>query len=171
MKLLALAAASLTTAAGVLFAVPLLFAGQPAAQVAACGATGSIDGHMVPPGVETAARTASRVSGVDELVLLAVTYRETHWGQAQAGVTDEQARGWLGDLVADVDRAALAAGGAAALLVGRPAGVALGDWADPIPVGAEHAMGFAQFLPSTWRAVAAAHPRPGGGAWDPYSPP
>jgi hypothetical protein len=48
--------------------------------------------------------------------------------------------------------------------------VALGDWADPIPVGTEHALGFAQFLPSTWRRVAAAHVRPGGGPWDPYSP-
>src|SRR5262249_54846436 len=57
-----------------------------------------------------------------------------------------------------------------AVLVGRPGGVALGDWADPIPVGTEHALGFAQFLPSTWRAVAASHRRPAGGAWDPYSP-
>src|SRR5262249_58400515 len=76
----------------------------------------------------------------------------------------------VGDLGADVNRAALAPGGATAVLVGRPAGVRLGDWADPIPVDGEHALGFAQFLPSTWRAVAAAHARPGGGAWDPYSP-
>src|SRR5258708_6246012 len=55
-------------------------------------------------------------------------------------------------------------------MVGRPAGIRLGDWADPVPVGSEHALGFAQFLPSTWRRVAAAHLRTGG-VWDPYSPP
>jgi murein DD-endopeptidase MepM/ murein hydrolase activator NlpD len=172
MKLLALAGASLTVMAGALMTVPLLFGGQPATVAAtACGGTGSIDGHAIPPGVETAARVAAARTGVDELVLLAVTYRETHWGQAAAGVPDDQALGWLGDLAADVDRAALAPGGASAMLVGRKGGVALGDWADPVPVGGQHALGFAQFLPSTWRAVAAAHPRPGGGAWDPYSPP
>jgi murein DD-endopeptidase MepM/ murein hydrolase activator NlpD len=41
---------------------------------------------------------------------------------------------------------------------------------DPTPVGSEHAAGFAQFLPSTWVRIAASHPHPGGGAWDPYSP-
>src|SRR5262249_19003293 len=85
-------------------------------------------------------------------------------------VPDDQALTWLGELGADVNRAALAPGGATAVLVGRPAGVRLGDWADPIPVDGEHALGFAQFLPSTWRARAAAHARPRRGAWDPYSP-
>src|SRR5437660_5514213 len=171
MKLLAVAGGSVAAMAGTLVAVPLLFSGQPSAQRSACGGTGTIDGHAVRSGVETAARLAATRTGVDELVLLAVTYRETHWGEAAAGVPDEQALAWLGDLAADVDRVALAPGGASAVLVGRPAGVALGDWADPIPVAGEHALGFAQFLPSTWRAVAAVHPRPGGGAWDPYAPP
>jgi hypothetical protein len=38
---------------------------------------------------------------------------------------------------------------------------------NPQPVGAEHAMGFMQFLPSTWRAEAAAAP---GGPSDPFRP-
>jgi hypothetical protein len=120
--------------------------------------------------VETAARQAAQRTGVDELVLLAVTYGETRWGQAQAGVPDDQAQAWLGDLAFAVDEAALAPGGPVAVQVGRPAGVTLGDWVDPVPVGAEHAVGFAQFLPSTWRRTAAAHARPGGGVWDPYRP-
>jgi hypothetical protein len=153
-----------------LLAVPLLFATGSRLTATACGGTGSIDGHVVPPGVESAARAAALRTGMDELVLLAVTYRETHWGQATAGVPDDQALAWLGDLASAVDRAALGAGGATATLVGRPQGVALGDWADPIPVGADHALGFAQFLPTTWRAVAAAHAQPAGGIWDPYSP-
>jgi murein DD-endopeptidase MepM/ murein hydrolase activator NlpD len=41
---------------------------------------------------------------------------------------------------------------------------------DPTPVGSEHAVGFAQFLPSTWVRIAAAHQHPGGSMWDPYSP-
>jgi murein DD-endopeptidase MepM/ murein hydrolase activator NlpD len=170
-RLFGIAGASLAALAGALVAVPLLFGSQPSASGTVCGGTGSIDGHVVPAGVETSARVAALRTGVDELVLLAVTYRETHWGLAAAGVPEEQALAWLGDLVSNVDRAALSQGGASAALVGRAAGVALGDWADPIPVGDEHALGFAQFLPSTWRAAAAAHPRPGGGAWDPYSPP
>jgi murein DD-endopeptidase MepM/ murein hydrolase activator NlpD len=170
MKPIAIVGGSLAAMAGMFAAVPLLFAGQAAAKGATCGGIGSIDGHAVPPGVESAARTASVRTGVDELVLLAVTYRETHWGQAAAGVPSDEALTWLGDLATDIDRAALAPGGATAVLVGRPAGVALGDWADPIPIAGEHALGFAQFLPTTWRAVAAAHPRPGGGAWDLYAP-
>jgi murein DD-endopeptidase MepM/ murein hydrolase activator NlpD len=153
-----------------LLMVPLLIFQGNQAGAAGCGGTGSILGSTVPAGVEAAARQAAQQTGVDELVLLAVMYGETHWGQARAGVPDDQARAWLGDLADTVDIAALAPGGAVAVTVGRSDGVHLGDWADPIPVGAEHALGFAQFLPSTWRRVAAAHPRSGGGAWDPYAP-
>jgi murein DD-endopeptidase MepM/ murein hydrolase activator NlpD len=169
-KLSAFVGGSLAAMASTVVALPLLFAGQPAQTGTTCGGSGSIDGQVVPPGVETAARTAAARTSMDELVLLAVTYRETRWGQAAAGVPDEQALAWLDDLAVDVDRAALGPGEDSAVLVGRPAGVALGDWVDPIPVDTEHALGFAQLLPSTWRAVSAAHPRPGGGAWDPYSP-
>lgn len=169
MKALVAATSGLACLVAVL-AVPLLFAGSPGASVSACGGTGSIDGQPVPPGVEAAARAAAQRTGMDELVLLAVTYRETRWGQARAGVSDEQALAWLGDLAAAIDGLALGPGGAVAAVVGRPAGVALGDWVDPIAVDAEHAVGFAQFLPSTWRRLAAANPRPGGTAWDPYSP-
>jgi murein DD-endopeptidase MepM/ murein hydrolase activator NlpD len=171
LKALAIATTAFVVAATALITVPLLFGAVSPSVPVACGGSGSIDGHAVPAGVEAAARTAALRVGVDELVLLAVTYRETHWGQARAAVPDDQALAWLGGLATDVDRAALGAGGASAVLVGRPAGVALGDWIDPIPVGTEHAIGFAQFLPSTWSAVAGSHPRPAGGAWDPYSPP
>lgn len=153
----------------VLVVVPLMFLGGDAPS-AGCPGGGSVEGHAVPPGVELAARQAARQTGIDELALLALTYRETRWGQADRGLPDDQVVAWLGDLAAAVDRAALAAGQPVAVLVGRPQGVRLGDWANPVPVGAEHAVGFAQFLPSTWRRVAAQHPRPGS-AWDPYSPP
>ncbi len=170
MRALAIVGVALAGATMALVAVPLLFfaGSQPAA--AGCGGSGSIDGHAVPVGVERLARQAAHTSGVDELVLLAVAYQETRWGQAAAGVPDDQAAAWLGDLSRDVDLSELAPGGVVAILVGRPQGVRLGDWADPIPVGSEHAVGFAQFLPSTWRQVAAESTHPGGGAWDPYSP-
>jgi hypothetical protein len=153
-----------------LAAVPLLFTGTSTSAQGTCVGVGSIDGLMVPQGVEAAARQAGQRAGMDELVLLTVTYRETRWGQAAAGVPDDQASAWLGDLAADVDLSALRPGGAVGTLVGRPRGIRLGDWANAQPVGSEHALGFAQFLPSTWRHVGAAHARPGGGSWDPYSP-
>ena len=155
-----------------LFTVPLLlFQGNQDVSAGTCGGTGSIQGSTPPAGVEAAARQAAHLTGVDELVLLAVTFGETHWGQARAGVPDDQAAAWLGGLAENVDVAALGPGGVVATLVDRPDGVHLGDWADPVPVNGEHALGFAQFLPSTWIGVAATHARPGGGAWDPYSPP
>ncbi len=170
MRPLALAAGALAVVSVVLVAVPLLFFASPPPSAAACGGTGSIGGHAVPAGVEVAARQAAQQTGVPELALLALTYRETAWGQAAQGVPDDQAAAWLGDLAGAVDQAAIAAGGPVATLVDRPQGIRLGDWVNPQPVGAEHAAGFAQFLPSTWRAVGAAHARPGRAAWDPYSP-
>ncbi len=161
--------AALAAATMALIAVPLLFfVGPPAA--AACGGSGAIDGHTVPQAVELLARQAAQTTGVDELVLLAVAYQETQWGQIAAGEPDDQAAAWLGDLTRNVDLTALAPGGVVATLIGRPQGIRLGDWANPVPVGSEHAIGFAQFLPSTWRRVAAVHARPGSGFWDPYSP-
>jgi hypothetical protein len=167
--IVAVLAAAVATAAVVLVVMPLLL--FPRNQGAnACGGGGSIGGSVVPTGVEAAARQAAQQAGVDEVVLLAVMYGETHWGQARAGVPDDRAEAWLGTLASAVDLAALAPGGSVADLVARPDGVRLGDWTNPAPVGAEHAVGFAQFIPSTWRRVAAAHPRRGGGVWDPYAP-
>ena len=170
MKPLAVVAGVIGAIAVTLVVVPLMFfAGPPA--TGACPGSGSIEGRTVPPGVELAARQAARQTGVDEFALLAVTFRETGWGQADRGLPDDQVIAWLGDVASAVDRNALGAGGPVAVLVGRREGVRLGDWANPEPVGAEHAIGFAQFLPSTWRRIAAQHPRAGGGVWDPYSPP
>ncbi len=169
MRALAIVGAALVAATMALIAVPLLFfVGPPAA--ATCSGSGAIDGHTVPQAVELLARQAAQTTGVDELVLLAVAYQETQWGQMAAGVPDDQAEVWLGDLTRDVDLTALAPGGVVATLIGRPQGIRVGDWANPVPVGSEHGIGFAQFLPSTWRRVAASHARLGGGFWDPYSP-
>jgi hypothetical protein len=71
------------------------------------------------------------------------------------------------DVRATIDAAALQPGGGTAQLLGLPDGRRIGDWIDPQPVGAEHAMGFLQFLPSTWRTEAAAAP---GAPRDPYRP-
>jgi len=68
------------------------------------------------------------------------------------------------DIRAQVDAAALAAGGATATMLGLKDGRRIGDWVNPQPVNGEHAMGFMQFLPSTWRVEAAAAP---GGPRDP----
>jgi hypothetical protein len=139
-------------------------------QAAAASAVGSVHGEHPPVGVAADALQASVRTGVDVNVLLAAAYVESHWGQAARQVPDATARQWLGDLVGDVDLAALAPGGAVAAEVNRPAGVALGDWVDPQAVGAEHAVGFMQLLPSTWHAYAGGRARPEGGPWDPYRP-
>jgi hypothetical protein len=63
--------------------------------------------------------------------------------------------------------AALQPVGTTATLLNLPGGRRIGDWVNPQPVGAEHAMGFMQFPPSTWRTEAAAAP---GVPRDPYRP-
>ena len=73
MNAFALAGGGLAMLAASLLAVPLLFTSGPSATASDCGGTGSIDGRTLPPGVEVAARTAAQRTGVDELVLLAVT--------------------------------------------------------------------------------------------------
>src|SRR5437763_12101316 len=105
--MLKLAAAGVSALAASLLTVPLLFTSAPGAGASSCVGTGSIDGHAVPTGVEAAARVATQRTRVDELVLMAVTYRETAWGQAKAGVSDDQALAWLGDLARDVNLTAL----------------------------------------------------------------
>src|SRR6266540_6034980 len=98
MKVFAVAAAALTVSAAALMAVPVLFTDASGAAMSGCAGSGSIDGDTVPAGVEMVARAAAQRTGVDELVLLAVTYQETRWGQAAAGVLDDRALAWLGDL-------------------------------------------------------------------------
>ncbi len=69
------------------------------------------------------------------------------------------------DIRATIDAAALQPGGATASVLGLPDGARIGGWINPKPVGVEHAMGFRQLLPSTWRTDAAAAP---GRPRDPY---
>jgi membrane-bound lytic murein transglycosylase B len=67
-----------------------------------------------------------------------------------------------------VDVAALLPGGQTARMLGLDDGRRIGDWVDPIAVdGGQHAMGFMQFLPSTWRREAPLAP---GRPTDPYRP-
>jgi hypothetical protein len=69
----------------------------------------------------------------------------------------------------NIDAAALQPGGATATMLGLKDGRRIGDWVNPQPVGPaqEHAMGFMQFLPSTWRVELVAAP---GRPQDPYRP-
>ncbi len=170
MKKAGAAVLALALLVAIVLAIPL----AAAATSRACGAgggSGSVKGHQVPAALAADAAQAAQRGGVDTTVVLALAWGETGWGSAHAGVGEAEVRGWLGDLAGDVDLAALQAGGGTALQVGRPAGVPLGDWTNRQPVGdGEHAIGFMQFIPSTWRGEAKRHPKPGGGHWDPYAP-
>ncbi len=117
-----------------------------------------------PKGLVAIAVQAGRLTQQDPNVLLAIARVETNWGQAQNGQLDDLVPG---DLQAHVDLAALQPGGATTTLLGLAGGRRIGDWVNPQAVGAEHAMGFMQFLPSTWRVEAAAAP---GRPQDPYRP-
>lgn len=114
------------------------------------------------PGLAPLAFQADAVADLDANVLLVVGKVET-WA-APPGQPDDLVPA---DVRANVDAAALQRGGATAHLLGVPDGRCSGDWVSPRPVGAVHAMGFVQFLPSTWRSEAAAAP---GGSRDPYRP-
>src|SRR5439155_2230263 len=117
-----------------------------------------------PPGLVPLAFQAGAATGIDPNVLLAIAKVETDWGRARNAQPDDLVPA---DIRASIDATALQPGGATAQLLGLPDGRRIGDWLNPQPVSAEHAIGFMQFLPSTWRAEAAAAP---GAPRDPYRP-
>ena len=110
-----------------------------------------------PRGLVMVAVQAGRLTQQDPNVLLAIAKVETDWGQAQNGEPDDLVSA---DIQAHVNVAALQPGGVTAALLGLAGGRRVEDWVNPQPVGPaqEHAMGFTQFLPSTWRAESAAAP-------------
>src|SRR3989440_7142754 len=117
-----------------------------------------------PAGLVQLAFQAGATTGIDGNVLLAIAKVETDWGRARQAQPDELVPA---DVRSTIDASALQPGGATAQLLGLPDGRRIGDWVNPEPVGVEHAMGFMQFLPSTWRTEAAAAP---GAPRDPYRP-
>ncbi len=159
MRKLALAAAVILIGA-VTFLVPTVLSSP------ASGAGFALSSALAgaPKGLVAIAVQAGRLTQQDPNALLAIARVETEWGQAQNGQPDDLVPA---DIQAHVDLAALQPGGATAALVALAGGRRLGDWVNPQPVGAQHAMGFMQFLPSTWRFEAAAAP---GRPQDPYRP-
>jgi membrane-bound lytic murein transglycosylase B len=118
-----------------------------------------------PAPLVAVARQAARMTGADPGVLLAISEVECDYGRCRAGQPDTLVPA---DVRSGIDRAALQPGGATASLLGIADGRRIGDWVDPVPVaGGQHAMGFMQFLPSTWRREAPLAP---GRPRDPYRP-
>jgi soluble lytic murein transglycosylase-like protein len=118
-----------------------------------------------PSELVAVAQQAGRLTGVDPNVLLAVSQVECTFGRCRMGLPDTLVPA---DVRSHVDQGALQPGGATARLLGLPDGRRVGDWVNPLPVArGQHAMGFMQFLPSTWRAEAAVAP---GRPSDPYKP-
>jgi hypothetical protein len=155
-------AALLAAAAGILALVIL----APALLATGNGSAGALSPALAdaPPALVPLAFQAGATTGIDGNVLLAIANIETDWGRARQAQPDDLVPA---DIRASIDAAALQPGGATAQLLGLPDGRRIGDWVNPTPVGAEHAMGFMQFLPSTWRMEAAAAP---GAPRDPYRP-
>jgi membrane-bound lytic murein transglycosylase B len=119
----------------------------------------------VPAGLVAVAREAGALTGVDPNVLLAISRVECDCGRCRSGQPDGLVPA---DVRTRVDAGALQPGGATARLLGIADGRRLGDWVNPAPVaGGEHAMGFMQFLPSTWRQESSRAP---GSPRDPYRP-
>jgi hypothetical protein len=153
-------AALLAAAAGILALV--ILAPALLSFGSSVGATGlSPQLADAPPGLVELAFQAGAATTIDGNVLLTIAKIETDWGRARQAQPD--------DLVpADIRLAVdLQPGGATAQLLGLLDGRRIGDWVDPQPVGAEHTIGFVQFLPSTWRTETAAAP---GAPRDPYRP-
>jgi soluble lytic murein transglycosylase-like protein len=117
-----------------------------------------------PRGLVVVADRAAAATGADRSVLLAIAKVESSYGRYQAGQPDSLVPA---EIRARVDTTSLAPGGATATLLALPDGRRIGDWVNPRPVGREHAMGFLQFLPSTWRQEARLAP---GRPQDPYDP-
>jgi len=131
-------------------------AAAPAALVGVAGAPAALLG---------VAREAGGLTGVDPDVLLAISKVECDFGRCRSGQPDSLVPV---DVRGRVDVAALQSGGATARLLGIQDGRRVGDWVNPEPVaGGQHAMGFMQFLPSTWRQEVAAAP---SSPSDPYRP-
>ncbi|HEY4027702.1 MAG TPA: transglycosylase SLT domain-containing protein, partial [Candidatus Dormibacteraeota bacterium] len=111
------------------------------------------------------AQGAGHLTGVDPNVLLAISEVECNFGRCRSGAQDAMVPA---DVRTRIDVTALRPGGETVQLLGLDGGRRIGDWVDPIPVaGGQHAMGFMQFLPSTWRQesrLAPGHPH------DPYRP-
>src|SRR5262249_58263084 len=98
-------------------------------------------------------------------VLLAVKKVECNFGRCRRGQSDSLVPA---DLRRHVDVVALKPGGSTAVMLGLNEGRRIGDWVNPRPVaGGQHAMGFMQFLPTTWREEVSAAP---GRPSDPYKP-
>jgi membrane-bound lytic murein transglycosylase B len=111
------------------------------------------------------AREAGRLTGVDANVLLAISEVECDFGRCREGQPDAMVPS---DLRSHVDTASLQPGGETASLLALDGGRRIGDWVNPQAVaGGQHAMGFMQFLPSTWRHEAPLAP---GHPADPYRP-
>ena len=152
----------------------LLLAGAVAPQLreavdAASSATVPVLAGTVPAAAPAqlvaVARQAGRLTGADPAVLLAISEVECDFGRCRAGQPDGLVPA---DVRGRVDRTALQPGGETARLLGLPDGRRIGDWVNPVAVaGGQHAMGFMQFLPSTWREEAPLAP---GQPRDPYRP-
>jgi membrane-bound lytic murein transglycosylase B len=111
------------------------------------------------------ARQAGQLTGVDATVLLAISQVECDFGRCRAGQSDALVPA---DVRSHVDGSALRPDGETARLLGIADGRRIGDWVNPLAVaGGQHAMGFMQFLPSTWRQEARLAP---GRPTDPYRP-
>ncbi len=125
-------------------------------------------GFTVPAGAPAplvaVARQAGGLTDVDAAVLLAISEVECDFGRCRAGEPDAMVPA---DVRSHVDRAALQPGGETAQLLGLSDGRRIGDWVDPVAVAGQHAMGFMQFLPSTWRQESSLAP---GRPHDPYRP-
>ena len=135
-------------------------AGPPTPELSASTAPAGAPAPLV-----AVARRASRLTGTSAGVLLAISDVECDFGRCRAGQPDTMVPA---DVRGRIDRAALQPGGETAALLGLADGRRIGDWVDPIPVaGGQHAMGFMQFLPSTWRHEAPLAP---GHPSDPYRP-
>jgi len=147
----------------------LLLVGAVAPQLRDAAAT-PVALHMaIPAGAPgplvTVARRAGNLTGIDPAVLLAISRVECDFGRCRAGQPDTLVPA---DVRGSIDRAALLPGGETVRLLGLDGGRRIGDWVNPIPVaGGQHAMGFMQFLPSTWRQEAPLAP---GRPRDPYRP-
>jgi membrane-bound lytic murein transglycosylase B len=161
------------TTGGLVAIALLLLMGALAPQLQAAVAATSAPAENVvrtdpggaPAALVAVARQAARMTGADPAVLLAISEVECDYGRCRAGQPDTMVPP---DVRSRVDRAALQPGGATASLLGIADGRRIGDWVDPIPVaGDQHAMGFMQFLPSTWRREAPLAP---GRPRDPYRP-